>query len=77
MPYLPKTGAVGIHTAVKRISIITQKYRTKLLALIADAQTDGAITAEEAAELTAFVVTVPNARTLWDKLATYYSLKRG
>lgn len=66
-----RTGADAIFIALKHICRILAKYNAKLTAVVSAAQSAGAITAGEAATITAFLGTANAACFAFERLAAY------
>lgn len=66
-----KTGADAIFGALKHICHVLVKYNAKLVAVVAAAQTAGAISADDATKITAFITVAVATCDAFGKLAQY------
>lgn len=66
-----KTGADAIFAALHKICHVLNKYNAKLLAVVVAAQLAGAISADDAATIRAFITVASATCDAFGKLAAY------
>jgi acetyl-CoA carboxylase carboxyltransferase component len=66
-----KTGADAIFKALHHICTVLNKYETKLIAVVAAAQSAGAITSDQASKINAFITVASATCDAFSALADY------